>query len=177
TDKAKEEIKKIKESLRGLEGDGLRRAREELREAERRLPPPLPTIPSVRDVEAERTPVHVLQRGDPERKGRQVRPPAPGAPVPEGTPELAPDARNPRAVLARWLNEPDHPLTARVLVNRVWQYHFGRGLVATANDFGVNGSPPSHPELLDYLANEFVANGRRLKQLHRMILLSSAYRH
>src|SRR5262249_25904610 len=69
-----------------------------------------------------------------------------------------------------------HPLTARVLVNRLWHYHFGKGLVATANDFGVNGAAPSHPELLDYLANEFIANGRRIKAIHRLILLSSTYR-
>jgi hypothetical protein len=78
--------------------------------------------------------------------------------------------------LAAWINAPDNPLTARVLVNRVWQYHFGQGIVSTPNDFGVNGSLPSHPELLDYLASEFLANGRRIKPLHRLILLSSTYR-
>jgi hypothetical protein len=71
---------------------------------------------------------------------------------------------------------PDNPLTARVMVNRLWQYHFGRGIVSTANDFGRMGGKPSHPELLDYLANQFVANGWEMKPLHRMILLSSAYR-
>jgi hypothetical protein len=90
---------------------------------------------------------------------------------------MPPGTKNPRAALARWLNEPDHPLTARVLVNRLWQYHFGQGIVATPNDFGVNGSRPSHPELLDHLANDFIANGRRLKPIHRLIVLSSAYRH
>ncbi len=172
----KERIKKLKESLRGMRGEELRRAEERLREMEHSLPPPLPAIHSVRDVESERTPVYVLKRGDPDRKGSQVGPRPPGALVPEGTPELAPDARNPRTALARWVTAPDNPLTARVMVNRVWQYHFGRGIVETANDFGVNGSPPSHPELLDYLANEFIANGWRLKPLHRMILLSSTYR-
>ncbi|HEX5271649.1 MAG TPA: DUF1553 domain-containing protein, partial [Gemmataceae bacterium] len=96
--------------------------------------------------------------------------------VPPDTPELPPDAPRLRESLARWLTDPAHPLTARVMVNRVWQYHFGRGIVATANDFGVNGSPPSHPELLDYLANEFVAGGWRVKPLQRLILLSSTYR-
>jgi hypothetical protein len=93
----------------------------------------------------------------------------------ESEPELPADARAPRTALARWLTEPDHPLTARVLVNRVWQYHFGRGLVATANDFGVNGARPSHPELLDWLANDFAAGGR-LKPLHRLLVTSSTYR-
>jgi uncharacterized protein DUF1553 len=78
--------------------------------------------------------------------------------------------------LAQWLAHPDHPLTARVMVNRVWHYHFGRGLVATPNDLGVNGSGASHPELLDYLANEFVRQGMRLKPLHRMIVLSNTYK-
>src|SRR5262249_58400996 len=81
-----------------------------------------------------------------------------------------------RTALAKWLTAPEHPLTARVFVNRVWQYHFGRGLVETPNDFGVNGAAPSHPELLDYLANEFVRGGMRLKPLHPLIVLSSTYR-
>jgi len=92
------------------------------------------------------------------------------------TPELPLQTEAPRSLLAAWINDPDNPLTARVLVNRVWQYHFGKGIVATSNDFGINGSRPSHLELLDYLSNEFLANGRRLKPLHRLILLSSTYR-
>ena len=176
TDRAKEEIKKLKASLERLKGEAREVVQQKLHQAEGRLPPPLPTIPSVRDVASQRLPIHVLKRGDPDKPGRLVGPRAPGALLPANVPELAPDAQRPRESLARWINDPEHPLTARVLVNRVWQYHFGRGLVATPNDFGVNGSPPSHPELLDYLANEFVANGRRLKPLHRLIVLSSAYR-
>jgi hypothetical protein len=80
-----------------------------------------------------------------------------------------------RLELARAIASPDNPLTARVMVNRVWQHHFGKGLVASANDFGVMGDPPSHPELLDWLAAEFMAGGWHLKALHRMILLSSTY--
>jgi hypothetical protein len=90
--------------------------------------------------------------------------------------ELPADVPTPRTALARWITAPDNPLTARVIVNRVWQYHFGCGIVATANDFGVNGARPSHPELLDFLADDFVAGGWRLKRLHRLIVLSATYR-
>jgi hypothetical protein len=96
--------------------------------------------------------------------------------VQPATSELSPTTPKPRTLLARWLTEPSHPLAARVLVNRLWQYHFGTGIVATPNDFGVNGSRPSHPELLDYLANTLVNSGWRLKPLHRLIVLSSTYR-
>src|SRR5204862_4852905 len=93
-----------------------------------------------------------------------------------GTQELPAETTRPRTELADWLTRPDHPLTARVMANRVWQWHFGQGIVSTANDFGLNGDAPSHPELLDYLANTFVAGGWRLKPLHRLIVLSSTYR-
>ncbi len=81
-----------------------------------------------------------------------------------------------RRELAEWIVDPEHPLTARVFVNRVWQHHFGRGLVATPNDFGVRGARPSHPELLDWLAHQFVAGGWSVKDLHRLIMDSSTYR-
>ena len=81
-----------------------------------------------------------------------------------------------RLALARWLSRPDNPLSTRVIVNRVWQYHFGRGITGTASDFGRLGESPSHPELLDWLASEFVADGWHLKSLHRLILTSAAYR-
>ncbi|MEM7011799.1 MAG: PSD1 and planctomycete cytochrome C domain-containing protein [Verrucomicrobiota bacterium] len=80
-----------------------------------------------------------------------------------------------RLQLANWLTNPNHPLTARVIVNRVWQQHFGRGLVSTADNFGRQGSLPSHPQLLDWLADRFVADGWSLKKLHRLILESEAY--
>jgi Protein of unknown function (DUF1549)/Protein of unknown function (DUF1553)/Planctomycete cytochrome C len=81
-----------------------------------------------------------------------------------------------RLALAHWLGRPDNPLSTRVIVNRIWQYHFGRGLAGTSSDFGRLGEPPSHPELLDWLASEFVARGWHWKPIHRMILTSSAYR-
>jgi mono/diheme cytochrome c family protein len=81
-----------------------------------------------------------------------------------------------RLALANWLTDPRHPLTARVLVNRVWMQHFGKGIVATPGDFGRLGEQPTHPELLDWLASEFVASGWSVKKLHRLILTSTAYR-
>ena len=106
-----------------------------------------------------------------------------GDPAPRGFPAAVTVANAPKIVagsgrkeLADWLTRPDHPLTARVIVNRVWQYHFGEGLVRTPSNFGTLGEAPSHPELLDFLAAKFVAEGWSLKTLHRQILLSSTYR-
>jgi len=87
----------------------------------------------------------------------------------------APEASR-REALARWLSDPKHPLTARVIVNRVWHYHFGQGIVDTPSDFGYSGGLPSHPELLDYLAATFVEQGWSLKRLHRLIVTSATYR-
>ena len=81
-----------------------------------------------------------------------------------------------RTALAQWIATPENPLTARVMVNRIWQFHFGRGLVATPSDFGTRGRAPSHPELLDWLATEFVARGWSAKQMHRLMVSSATYR-
>ena len=81
-----------------------------------------------------------------------------------------------RTALAQWIASPANPLTARVMVNRVWQQHFGRGLCSTTSDFGTLGEKPSHPELLDWLARRFVADGWGFKKLHRLILTSAAWR-
>ena len=99
-----------------------------------------------------------------------------GVLLPDGTPELPPDTPDPRTQLAKWITDPDHPLTSRVMVNRIWQYHFGRGIVGTPNDFGRMGFRPTHPEMLDYLANEFVTSGFSIKHIHRLMLLSNTYR-
>ena len=148
----------------------------EIEALEDKLPPNPATIPSINDDPAQRTAIHVLKRGDWERKGDAVAPRPLTVLVSDELPELPADTPHPRAELARWLTDAKHPLTPRVAVNRVWQHHFGLGLVRTANDFGQNGERPSHPELLDWLASQFVAGGWKLKSLHRLILLSSTYR-
>src|SRR6185369_7017423 len=107
--------------------------------------------------------------------GDLVAPRPPSVLVEEDCPELPADFPNPRTQLAGWLTNTNHPLTARVIVNRLWQHHFGLGLVKTANDFGKNGDRPSHPALLDWLAGELVKNGWRLKPLHRLLVMSSTY--
>src|SRR5438034_11845699 len=89
---------------------------------------------------------------------------------------LEPGGARYRKRLALWLTRPDHPLTARVMVNRIWQGHFGRGIVSTANDFGRQGERPSHPELLDWLAGRFIEKGWSMKAMHRLIMLASTYR-
>ena len=81
-----------------------------------------------------------------------------------------------RTALARWITSRDNPLSTRVIVNRIWQYHFGRGLVATSSDFGRLGEPPSHPELLDWLTTYFLDDDWKFKRLHRLIMTSAAYR-
>ncbi len=121
--------------------------------------------------------IHLAIRGEFRNKGPVVKPGFPA--VLSASPVLAEVPGQPlarRKALALWLTRPDHPLTARVMVNRIWQGHFGRGIVATPNDFGRQGDPPSHPELLDWLATEFVARNWSVKAMHRVIMNSEAYR-
>jgi hypothetical protein len=115
----------------------------------------------------------LLVRGDVLRPGPEldIGWPAVFGPTP---PEVG--GRRPRTALADWLTAPTNPLTARVWANRVWHYHFGRGLAATPGDFGVKGEPPTHPQLLDYLASELIASGWSTKHLHRLIVRSATYR-
>jgi len=144
----------------------------------------LKAIPALREVFAgkfsqpkEQTFVH--KGGDPTKPAEPVAPSSPAVlahVLPAySLPSDAPEADR-RLALARWITRDDHPLTPRVLANRVWQYHFGTGIVDTPSDFGFLGSRPTHPELLDYLAGRLVAGGWKLKALHREILLSHTYR-
>ena len=118
---------------------------------------------------------YLLVRGDTANRGEEVQAGFPVALTSNGLASSIDVAGPGRTELATWLTRNDHPLTARVLVNRLWQFHFGRGLVATSNDFGVRGQAPSHPELLDWLACEFVARGWSIKQMHRLLLTSAVY--
>ena len=113
--------------------------------------------------------------GEPSRAGQTVRRGVPKFLHPQGTLEIPPEVSG-RLELARWLTGLENPLTARVMVNRIWQHHFGKGLVATTSNFGLQGEPPTHPELLDYLARRFVECGWSIKAMHRLIMLSETYR-
>lgn len=169
------ELRKLRQAADRAEGEARTKLTEQIEVLETQMPPYPPTIPSIHDDPTQRTDIHVLHRGDWEKKGETVAPHPLSVLVEEGCPELPADVPNPRTHLARWLADPHHPLTARVIVNRLWQHHFGVGLVKTPNDFGKNGDRPSHPELLDWLATQLVKGGWRLKPLHRLIVMSSAY--
>ena len=127
----------------------------------------------------------VLEGGDPKKRGKVVQPgflsALTGHSGPARLEEVGYDGvsrpiRNPTKVLAEWIASPENPLTARVMVNRIWQHHFGRGLVRTPNDFGRNGSGTDYPELIDWLATRFIQSGWSVKSMHRLILQSNTYR-
>ena len=162
---ANEEIKqKIKEADAAIAS--LKSKRDGLRFA-----PPFPTAYGVTDGKGEN--VKIQKRGEPTRPGEEV--PRRFLTVLGGDPLPTDEPGSGRKHLADWLTRPDNPLTARVIVNRVWQHHFGQGLVTTENDFGIRGTPPSHPELLDWLARQFIEHKWSLKWLHRLVLSSQTY--
>ncbi|MGE0606975.1 MAG: DUF1553 domain-containing protein, partial [Pirellulales bacterium] len=130
----------------------------------------LPIAMIMQDQPTPRT-TYLLQRGQYDQRGAEVAPGTPGSlpPLTEGSPAN-------RLGLAQWLVDPDHPLTARVAVNRWWRLYFGEGLVETEEDFGAQGAWPTHPELLDWLATELVASGWNVKQMQRLMVTSATYR-
>jgi hypothetical protein len=115
---------------------------------------------------------HILTRGDYNNPREEVQPSFPAV-LCGGVQSVPENTR--RSALADWIASAHNPLTARVIVNRIWQHHFARGLVWTPSDFGTHGQPPTHPELLDWLASEFIRSGWSIKRMHKLILLSAAY--
>ena len=176
TAQIKADMKNLKAKILAATGEQEAQLQQELRQLSYDLPPHPATIPSIRNDFENRTPIHVLRRGVWEHKGVAVGARPLSVLVSMAEPELAADVTSPRTQLAKWLTDDQHPLTARVIVNRIWQHHFGTGLVRTANDFGTHGDRPSHPELLDWLAASLVKNDWRLKSVHRLIVLSNTYR-
>jgi hypothetical protein len=149
-------------------------------DALRKQPSPEPGMEIMCVTEQGRERTHVLIRGNPAAQGEAVEP---GFPLVLATaPPVIHERPGPgassgkRRALAEWIAAADNPVTPRVMMNRLWQFHFGRGIVPTPNDFGNLGEPPTHPELLDWLAGEFVRNGWKLKPMHKLIMLSNAYR-
>ena len=148
----------------------------ELDMIDEQMPLPLTAIYAVKDDPKGDTPPHLLFKGDYLQPGDAVGARPLGILLPDDAPEDPVTMANPRTKLANWIADPNHPLTARVMANRIWQYHFGRGIVSTSNDFGRMGARPSNQALLDYLANRFVEGGWKMKPIHKMILMSSAWR-
>ena len=175
---AEAEIKALKAELKDKsKTEEVKAALEtKLEAATDRLPPPLSALYSVANDFSKVSPMHLLERGEHDRRKDKVGARPLGILLPEGAPERMTLPENPRTKLGEWVIDPENPLTARVMANRIWSWQFGRGLVATPNDFGKMGLRPSHPELLDYLANQFVAGGWRMKPMHRMLLLSNTWK-
>ena len=172
--------KKVIPLLKGKQKDEYNAMKAERVELNKKPAPPGQQLAlSVNNCDKNPPTTHVLVRGSPHAKGKEVKPGFPevlGLPDPV-IPAPAPGAKasGRRTVLANWIASDKNPFTARVFVNRVWQYHFGKGIVPTANDFGKLGEQPTHPELLDWLASDFMAGDWKLKRFHKLIMLSATY--
>jgi hypothetical protein len=168
----------LERSLRGEAKDRYAELKKELAKYDSLKPVESAMTEAMIDASREAPPTYVLSKGVWDAPLDQVQPGFLTILDPR-TPRITPpeglNSTGRRSVLAKWLTDPSNPLTARVIVNRIWQGHFGTGIVASSSDFGVMGDRPSNPELLDYLAATFVENGWSIKKLHRMILLSNAY--
>lgn len=152
---------------------------EEMKRLRRERPKALEACLCVTETGGAAQPTHVLIRGNSAAKSEEVAPSFPRVlSPPDAVIEAPADGHSlgRRLALAKWIASPSNPLTARVMVNRVWQHHFGRGIVRSSSDFGFQGIAPTHPELLDWLADDFVEGGWKLKRLHKLIMMSSVYR-
>ncbi|MCC7374687.1 MAG: DUF1553 domain-containing protein [Verrucomicrobiales bacterium] len=166
--------------LKGDERARWSELRAQLKTFESRHPGDYPIAAGMTDLGAQCPPTHLLRRGLWNAPGEEVRPGFPSvlggadaaiSPVPAGA-----RTSGRRAALARWLTDPENPLTARVIVNRLWHHHFGRGLVGSPSDLGLKGDRPSHPELLDWLARDVIEHRWSLKHVHRLLVTSATYR-
>lgn len=174
-DAVESQLKKMRSQMKMLKGEDLVRMEGQYKSKEAELPAPLPSLFSVKTDLDKTAPIHLLARGEYTMKGATVGMRPPGILAGPDLPELPLKTENPRTKLAEWMFNPNNPLPARVMANRIWANHFGRGIVATPNDFGRMGSRPTHRELLDYLADQYRSNGWQMKPLHRQILLSNTY--
>jgi hypothetical protein len=172
-DQARAEFERLKSELKDENAEPVRKQKEALEKLEKEMPQ-FEMVMSVLDAEPKNLPVHI--------RGNHL---APGPePVPRAMPSIltevhaAPSIETPRSgrlELANWLVAPDHPLTTRVLMNRVWMWHFGKPLMRSPSNFGLQSEPPSHPELLDWLARELIRKNWSLKEMHKLILLSDTW--
>jgi hypothetical protein len=162
-------VENVYAKTRGL-FEPLHKQRDSLRKARTDLDAAIPAAMVMADLPQPRD-AFVLIRGAYNKKGEKV-----SAGTPAVLPPMPKDSPKNRLGLANWLVDPSQPLTARVTVNRFWQHYFGQGIVKTANDFGVQGDWPSHPELLDWLAKEFIDSGWDVKHIHKLIVMSGTYR-
>jgi hypothetical protein len=164
-----------------LSGDKKKRYQElekQLAAVEPKKPMPLPGVLAASDIGRKAPPTFLLSGGDWRKPRKELALSFPkflGSDQPDTSIDSTLASTGRRAALARWLTQKDHPLTARVIVNRLWQHHFGRGIVGTPNDFGSQGDSPTHPELLDWLVAEFVDHQWSLKSMHRMMVMSATY--
>jgi hypothetical protein len=152
----------------------------QLKAFDSRKPATLPVAMGLTDRPGPPPKTHLLERGELSNPAGEVQPGFPAMLSPGGKPTPAaidglPHSTGRRLALAKWIASAENPLTARVIMNRLWQHHFGKGIVTTPSDFGVRGERPTHPELLDWLADELIAGGWRLKRMHKLMLMSEAY--
>ena len=173
-------VRKLRSFLMPEQATAYRKLRGELNVLRRKLNPSHGLALSVNECLVQPPPTHVFVRGNAHVPGAKVEPAFPTV-LSRTVPVIPPPAKGARSsgrrrVLADWIVSKDNPLTARVLVNRLWQHHFGRGIVVSTNDFGKFGTLPTHPELLDWLADDFVRGGWRLKRMHKLLMMSNAYR-